>query len=161
MKGLEFEDAFKESKTLNSASSSILSRFAIDYSVYNKVNIPPQLEEYPGFINSEKRRRISFLLPSTKVFSEFLNLNLKKKLYTTDPKVKEFRRIFLTANSKIDDLSLNYFVFYDKENKDSTPGILNNIMNNVNEGVENAFDKAMPYILVLGIAYIYFNRKSK
>lgn len=158
MKGLEFDDAFKEKISIGSGNTSTLSRFAIDYSSYNNVIIPQELNNFSGFVNSEKRRRISFVLSTSKVHTPILGIRV---LYTTDERAKDFRKIFLDSNKNIEESKLKYFVFFDKDSGESTPGIISNIIGNIKEEAGNAFDKAIPYILVLGIAYIYFNRKTK
>ncbi|WP_078124333.1 hypothetical protein [Leptospira alexanderi] len=88
-------------------------RHVIDWSGYSgKVNIPDSLKQYYGFLLDPDRRKISFIVQSGTVFREQLSLTI----YSKDPQIPSFNKIFSDANSQIPNFSKSVLT-YDYDTK--------------------------------------------
>ena len=95
---------------------------------------------------------------SAEVSIESAEKILQKLLESYD---KEFRKIFLEANPNIDDSSIRYFVFFDKDSGEASTSIINRITEPIKEELGNAFDKVMPWVFGITVVYLFFNSKVK
>ncbi len=95
-------------------------RHVIDWSGYSgTVNIPDSLKQYYGFLLDPDRRKISFIVQSGTVFREQLSLTI----YSKDPQIPSFNKIFSDANSQIPNFSKSVLT-YDYDTKGTNiPGI--------------------------------------
>ncbi|ULH30553.1 hypothetical protein FH581_003775 [Leptospira weilii] len=88
-------------------------RHVIDWSGYSgEVNIPDSLKQYYGFLLDPDRRKISFIVQSGTVFREQLSLTI----YSKDPQIPSFNKIFSEANSQIPNFSKSVLT-YDYDTK--------------------------------------------
>ncbi|EMJ96779.1 hypothetical protein [Leptospira alstonii] len=83
-------------------------RHVIDWSGFSgSVNIPDSLRSFYGFLEQPERRRISFIVQAGTVFREQFSF----KIYSKDPQIPEFNKIFSQANSQIPDFSKSVLTF--------------------------------------------------
>ncbi|EQA61846.1 hypothetical protein [Leptospira alexanderi] len=88
-------------------------RHVIDWSGFSgSVNIPDSLKQYYGFLLDPDRRKISFIVQSGTVFREQLSLTI----YSKDPQIPSFNKIFSDANSQIPNFSKSVLT-YDYDTK--------------------------------------------
>ncbi|EMF80068.1 hypothetical protein LEP1GSC188_4875 [Leptospira weilii serovar Topaz str. LT2116] len=88
-------------------------RHVIDWSGYSgQVNIPDSLKQFYGFLLDPDRRKISFIVQSGTVFREQFSLTI----YSRDPQIPSFNKIFSEANSNIPNFS-NSVLTYDYDTK--------------------------------------------
>ncbi|EMI68935.1 hypothetical protein [Leptospira noguchii] len=95
-------------------------RHVIDWSGYSgAVNIPEQLRLFYGFLEQPEKRRISFIVQNGTVYREQFSF----KIYSKDPQVLEFNKIFSQANGQIPNFSKSVLT-YDYDTKGTNiPGI--------------------------------------
>ncbi|EMY23598.1 hypothetical protein LEP1GSC115_0915 [Leptospira interrogans serovar Australis str. 200703203] len=88
-------------------------RHVIDWSGYSgTVNIPDSLKQYYGFLLDPDRRKISFIVQSGTVYREQFSLTI----YSKDPQIPSFNKIFSEANSQIPNFSKSVLT-YDYDTK--------------------------------------------
>ncbi|EKP11655.1 hypothetical protein [Leptospira borgpetersenii] len=95
-------------------------RHVIDWSGFSgSVNIPDSLKSFYGFEEQKNQRRISFIVQSGTVFREQFTFTI----YSKDPQVQEFNKIFAQANGQIPNFSKSVLT-YDYDTKGTNlPGI--------------------------------------
>ncbi|EQA71976.1 hypothetical protein [Leptospira noguchii] len=95
-------------------------RHVIDWSGYSgEVNIPDSLKIFYGFLEEPEKRRISFIVQSGTVFREQFTF----KIYSKDPQISEFNKIFSQSNIQIPNFSKSVRT-YDYDTKGTNiPGI--------------------------------------
>ncbi|WP_078124755.1 hypothetical protein [Leptospira alexanderi] len=88
-------------------------RHVIDWSGYSgTVNIPDPLRLFFGFLEEPEKRRISYIVQSGSVYREQFSF----KIYSKDPQVSQFNKIFSQANGQIPNFS-NSVRTYDYDTK--------------------------------------------
>ncbi|MBE8401333.1 hypothetical protein [Leptospira borgpetersenii] len=88
-------------------------RHVIDWSGFSgSVNIPDSLKSFYGFEEQKDKRRISFIVQSGTVFREQFTFTI----YSKDPQVQEFNKIFSQANGQIPNFSKSVLT-YDYDTK--------------------------------------------
>ncbi|WP_061235950.1 hypothetical protein [Leptospira weilii] len=112
-------------------------RHVIDWSGYSgTVNIPDSLKQYYGFLLDPDRRKISFIVQSGTVFREQLSLTI----YSKDPQIPSFNKIFSDANSQIPNFSKSVLT-YDYDTKGTNiPGIPERVKAEAAEFLKDAKD---------------------
>ncbi|UOG39687.1 hypothetical protein MAL08_18960 [Leptospira noguchii] len=95
-------------------------RHVIDWSGYSgTVNIPEALYSFYGFLHEPERRKISFIVQNGTVYREQFSF----KIYSKDPQVSEFNKIFSQSNIQIPNFSKSVLT-YDYDTKGTNlPGI--------------------------------------
>lgn len=88
-------------------------RHVIDWSGFSgSVNIPDSLKSFYGFEEQKNQRRISFIVQSGTVFREQFTFTI----YSKDPQVQEFNKIFSQVNGQIPNFSKSVLT-YDYDTK--------------------------------------------
>ncbi|MFA4795288.1 hypothetical protein B1J93_17860 [Leptospira kirschneri serovar Pomona] len=95
-------------------------RHVIDWSGFSgSINIPDQLRIFYGFLEEQEKRRISFIVQNGTVYREQFSFTI----YSKDPQVQEFNKVFSNANSHIPNFSKSVRT-YDYDTKGTNlPGI--------------------------------------
>ncbi|TGK25374.1 hypothetical protein [Leptospira stimsonii] len=115
----------------------------VDYSGYSgEVNIPDSLKTYNGFFEDSERRRVGFRVQNGSVYRE---MNIAK-IYSTDPQIPWFNKIFSQANGQIPNFSKVIKTYDFDSGGTSVP-----IPTSVKDEAEK-FYKATKEILLFGLA---------
>ncbi|XDD52383.1 hypothetical protein AB3N59_18780 [Leptospira sp. WS92.C1] len=119
-------------------------RHVIDWSGYSgTVNIPETLRLFYGFLEEPEKRRISYIVQAGTVYREQFSF----KIYSKDPQISEFNRIFSKANTQIPNFS-NSVQTYDYDTKGTNIPI---IPERLKQEAEELF-KDFKTILIVGVS---------
>ncbi|EMF80858.1 hypothetical protein LEP1GSC188_3136 [Leptospira weilii serovar Topaz str. LT2116] len=119
-------------------------RHVIDWSGYSgAVNIPDTLRLFFGFLEEPQKRRISYIVQNGTVYREQFTF----KIYSKDPQVSQFNKIFSQANGQIPNFS-NAVKTYDYDTKGTNiPIIPERLKQEAEEFLKNASN-----IILVGLA---------
>ncbi|EQA61821.1 hypothetical protein [Leptospira alexanderi] len=110
-------------------------RHVIDWSGYSgEVKIPDSLKIFYGFLEEPEKRRISFIVQAGSVYREQFTV----KIYSKDPQIPEFNKIFSQSNIQIPKFS-NSVRTYDYDTKGTNiPGIPERVKKETEEFLKDA-----------------------
>ncbi|EKR33873.1 hypothetical protein [Leptospira interrogans] len=122
-------------------------RHVIDWSGYSgAVNIPDQLRLFYSFLEEPNKRRISFIVQNGTVYREQFSF----KIYSKDPQVSQFNKIFSQANGQIPNF-LKSVLTYDYDTKGANIPI---IPERLKQEAEDFLKNASNIILIALAAFL-------
>ncbi|MDI7188415.1 hypothetical protein [Leptospira santarosai] len=122
-------------------------RHVIDWSGYSgAVNIPETLRLFFGFLEEPEKRRISYIVQNGTVYREQFSF----KIYSKDPQLPQFNKIFSLANAQISNFS-NSVKTYDYDTKGTNIPI---IPERLKQEAEEFFKNASNIVLVALVIFL-------